>query len=262
MKPRHILLQIKNLAVQPEGGGIAEQGEAADHKVLERQRRVAEKPLREAVQGGHQRIIEREKTDAPQQTPAQGQRQPQRHAAGDGGQAEIEAPESGVGGRPLYKFLRRRERGQQDQSAGALQAKDHLIAGGGWRRGDNQHAFPVVQVALAGDVAVAKGALFPGGIAAQRSVVNGQMVDKRGAQLQPARLPGKPRSRQLAAQPPGFSRITKGGDLPGGGELVCGQGGEAIDGHLAAGVRVPLDRNINAHLARRRLRLWGDQQQE
>ncbi|MCS5947056.1 hypothetical protein LNP25_29830 [Klebsiella variicola subsp. variicola] len=32
--------------------------------------------------------------------------------------------------------------------------------------------------------------------------------------------------------------------------------------HLAAGVRVPLDRNINAHLARRRLRLWGDQQQE
>ena len=143
-----------------------------------------------------------------------------------------------------------------------MQAKDHLIASGGWRRGDNQHAFPVVQVALAGDVAVAKGALFPGGIAAQRSVVNGQMVDKRGAQLQPARLPGKPRSRQLAAQPPGFSRITKGGDLPGGGELVCGQGGEAIDGHLAAGVRVPLDRNINAHLARRRLRLWGDQQQE
>lgn len=37
------------------------------------------------------------------------------------------------------------------------------------------------------------------------------MVDKRGAQLQPARLPGKPRSRQFAAQPPGFSRITKGG---------------------------------------------------
>ncbi len=135
MKPRHILLQIKNLAVQPEGGSIAEQGEAADHEVLERQRRVAEKPLREAVQGGHQRIIEREKTDAPQQTPAQGQRQPQRHAAGDGGQAEIEAPERGVGGRPLYKFLRRRERGQQDQSAGALQAKDHLIAGGGQRRG-------------------------------------------------------------------------------------------------------------------------------
>ncbi len=49
--------------------------------------------------------------------------------------AEIEAPERGVGGRPLYKFLRRRERGQQDQSAGALQAKDHLIAGGGRRRG-------------------------------------------------------------------------------------------------------------------------------
>ena len=54
----------------------------------------------------------------------------------------------------------------------------------------------------------------------------------------------------------------KGRDLPGGGELVCGQGGEAIDGHLAAGVRVPLDRDINAHLARHRLRLRGDQQQE
>ncbi len=48
------------------------------------------------------------------------------------------------------------------------------------------------------------------------------MVDESGAQLQPTRLPGKPRARQLAAQPPGFSRITKGGDLPGGGELVCG----------------------------------------
>ncbi len=65
MKSRHILLQIKNLAVQPEGGGIAEQREATDHKILEGQRGVAEEPLREAVQSGHQRIIEREKTDAP-----------------------------------------------------------------------------------------------------------------------------------------------------------------------------------------------------
>lgn len=63
MKSRHILLQIKNLAVQPEGGGIAEQREATDHKILEGQRGVAEEPLREAVQSGHQRIIEREKTD-------------------------------------------------------------------------------------------------------------------------------------------------------------------------------------------------------
>ena len=65
MKSRHILLQIKNLAVQPEGGGIAEQREATDHKILEGQRGVAEEPLREAVQSGHQRIIEREKTDPP-----------------------------------------------------------------------------------------------------------------------------------------------------------------------------------------------------
>ena len=76
VKPRHIFLQIKYLAVQPQGGGIAEQGEAADHKVLEGQRGAAEEPLREAVQGGHQRIIEREEADAPQQTPAQGQGQP------------------------------------------------------------------------------------------------------------------------------------------------------------------------------------------
>lgn len=50
--------------------------------------------------------------------------------------------------------------------------------------------------------------------------------------------------------------------MPGGGELVRGQGGKTIDGHPTAVVRVPLDRNINAHLARRRLRLWGGQQQE
>lgn len=119
-----------------------------------------------------------------------------------------------------------------------------------------------MQIASAGAVAIAKDALRPRAIAAQWPVVNGQMVDESGAQLQPTRLPGKPRAWQLAAQPLGFSRITKGGDLPGGGELVCGQGGKTIEGHLAAVVGVPLDRNINAHLARRRLRLRGDQQQE
>ena len=41
-----------------------------------------------------------------------------------------------------------------------------------------------------------------------------------------------------------------------------GRAAKTIEGHLAAVVGVPLDRNINPHLARRRLRLRGDQQQE
>ena len=39
---------------------------------------AAEEPLREAVQSGHQRIIEREKTDAHSRRRRRSQRQPQR----------------------------------------------------------------------------------------------------------------------------------------------------------------------------------------
>ncbi len=173
-------------------------------KSSERQRGVAEKPLREAVQGGHQRIIEREKTDAPQQTPAQGQRQPQRHAAGDGGRGRNRSSRTRCRRSPAVQIpaaKRARPAGSECWcSAGERPPHSRRRSAAG----EDQHAFAVVQVALAGAVAVAKGALCPGGIAAQRPVVNSQMVDKRGAQLQPARLPGKPRARQLAAQPPEF----------------------------------------------------------
>ena len=50
--------------------------------------------------------------------------------------------------------------------------------------------------------------------------------------------------------------------MPGGGELVHGQVGKAIDGHLAAVVRVPFDGDICSQLSGRRLRLRGDQQKE
>lgn len=175
--------------------------------------------------------------------------------------AEVEAPESGVSGGPLHKRLRRGERGQQDQGTGALQAKDQLIAGGGWRRGQYQHPFPIMQIASAGAVAIAKDALRPRAIAAQRPVVNGQMVDESGAQLQPTRLPGKPRARQLAAQPPGFSRITKGGSA---GWWRAGPWAGRRSDRPSSGRWRPRTTGpgYQCPLARRRLRLWGDQQQE
>ncbi len=167
----------------------------------------------------------------------QGQRQPKRHTAGDSGQAEVEAPESGVSGAAAQTPAQRRARPAGSGCWCSAQAKDQPIAGGGWRRGVSA-PFPIMQIASAGAVAIAKDALRPRAIAAQWPVVNGQMVDESGAQLQPSRLPGKPRARQLAAQPPGFSRITKGEGSAGWWRAgSAGRGGKTIEGHLAAGRR-------------------------
>ncbi|VEB00488.1 Uncharacterised protein [Klebsiella pneumoniae] len=152
------------------------------------------KPLREAVQGGHQRIIEREKDrsptadagagPAPATAPRRWRRRPGRNRS-----SRTRCRRSPAVQIPAAK--RARPAGSECWcSAGERPPHSRRRSAAG----EDQHAFPVVQIALAGDVAVAKGALCPGGIAAQRPIVNSQMVDKRGAQLHPARLPGKPRS--------------------------------------------------------------------
>lgn len=57
------------------------------------------------MQRRNQRVVEGEEADPPQQATAQRDGQPQGNAAGNNGEAEIEAPEGGIDGGRLYKLL-------------------------------------------------------------------------------------------------------------------------------------------------------------
>ena len=128
MQPRHVFLQIENFAMQPQRGGVAHQRQAANHVILHRQQGVAKEPFRVAMKGRDERIVEREQADPPQQASAQRDGKPQGDTAGNHRQAKIETPEGGIEGGRTHELLRRRERRQQDQGAGALETEDHLVA--------------------------------------------------------------------------------------------------------------------------------------
>ena len=167
-------------------------------------------------------------------------------AAGDSGQAEIKLQNAVSAVARCTNSCGEESEASRIQSAGALQAKrPPSPAGGGRRRG---------RISTLSQRRSSRGrrrgrsrCAVPGGIAAQRPVVN---ID--GRQRGPScsqRSSRQTTFRQFAAQPPGFSRITRGGSA-GGGELVDGQAAKRSDGHRPAGVRVPLDRNTR-QLARR-----------